>query len=302
MKKIYITGICGMLGSNIAMYLKDKYFVSGCDLYPHHFETLHFDKLNMADTSTLQQSIIDNSPDIVIHTAAMINVDACEEEKQQAQIMNSEVTNNLAKICAEQHIKLIYISTDAVFDGTKKELYSEEDTTTPLNIYGITKLAGESSVLQQKENVVLRTNIYGYNYQEKKSFGEWILYSLLDGEELKMFDDIYFSPILVNDLANLIDRILANNICGLYHACGTGSISKYEFGCKLKEVFQIESGSIFQTQSDTFSFKAKRAKNMGMSNKKLSNMLGIVIRSPEESIIEFKRLYDENYHLKLKNL
>ena len=302
MKKIYITGICGMLGSNIAMQLHRKYIIMGCDLFPHNFRTFNFETFNLMDVDKLQESIVTNHPDVVIHTAAMVNVDACEEKKEQAQIINTEVTKNLAMICAKQQIKLIYISTDAVFDGKKEGLYTEEDNTNPINIYGLTKLQGENVVLQQKENVVLRTNIYGYNYQEKYSFGEWILYSLLNNKELNLFDDVYFSPILVNDLANLIDKILDNNIGGLYHACGTGSLSKYEFGCQLKEIFQIDSGSIHRLKSDMFPFKAKRSHNMGLSNRKLCNVLGLNIRSPEESILKFKYLYDGGYHNRLKEL
>ena len=142
-------------------------------------------------------------------------------------------------------------------------------------------------------NLVFRTNIYGQNIQDKKSFGEWIVSSLEEGKTLNMFEDIDFSPILVSDLAEIIYKALEVDLCGLYHVCATGCISKYEFGIKLKEIFNLHTGTINKAQSELMHFKAERSKHMGMSNEKIKKDLGIKIRTPEESIREFKRLYDE---------
>jgi dTDP-4-dehydrorhamnose reductase len=197
---------------------------------------------------------------------------------------------------------MIYISTDAVFDGLSEKLYKEDDEVNPLNIYGKTKYEGETYVLRNTKNVVLRTNIYGYNILDKNSFGEWILSALRNGETISMFDDIYFSPILVNELALIMVQIIEKDLCGLFHICGSGSISKYDFGLTLKEIFGIKQGSIIRSNSENFNFKAKRSKNMGMSNDKITKDLNISISSPIESIKCFKRLYEENYPQILKNM
>ena len=169
------------------------------------------------------------------------------------------------------------------------------DKTSPINIYGETKLMGENIVRKNKKNLILRTNIYGFNIQNKNSFGEWIYTSLLEDKELQMFTDIDFSPILVNDLAEIIDLSIKKDISGLYHACGTGCISKYDFGCNLKEIFKISTGKITESNSENFSFKAKRAKHMGMDNKNLCAELSCEVRTPIESIKEFYRLYKKGY-------
>lgn len=302
MKKVYITGILGLLGANIANMLKKDFEIVGCDCLEGQLNSVKVDNFDLTDWNSTEKKLIQFNPDVIIHTSAMINVDMCEEEYDLAKQMNEIVTKNLAEFCAMKRIKLIYISTDAVFDGSKDGLYVEEDTTVPINNYGITKLAGEKAVLKYQQNTVLRTNIYGFNYQDKSSFGEWILKSLQENIELSMFEDIYFSPILVTDLAEIIKQVIQRDIHGLFHVCGSGKISKYDFGIYLKEVFQIETGKINKTNSDEFAFKAKRSKNMGMSNVKICNTLNIAIRTPKESIEEFKRQYDSKYREDLRKL
>ena len=291
MKKVYVTGISGLLGYAIATNLIRNHQVCGVDIIKMEIPGCDIEYFDLTDSEMLERSIINQKPDIVIHTAAAVNVDACETDKEYANSLNSKLTENISFICKKYGIKLIYISTDAVFDGKKIGLYTEDDVPNPINYYGLTKLQGEDFVKQVDNSLILRTNIYGVNIQKKKSFGEWIVSSLQENQELNMFTDIMFSPILVNELAEIIDICICNDIEGLYHACGTGSISKYEFGMLVKEIFGINTGKIHKTTSDTMEFIAKRSKNMGMSNKKLRERLNINISTPEESIRRFKELY-----------
>lgn len=291
--KLYITGIAGLLGSNIVRTLVNRCEITGVDLVEADIPNIKYEKFSLFDTDLLRDHIKAVNPDVVIHTAAAVNVDECEENPDWAKKLNDDVTKDIADICDNLGIKLVYISSDAVFDGKEARLYTETDTPNPLNVYARTKLAGEEHVLSYSNNMVFRTNIYGYNIQDKKSFGEWVLSALQDGQTLNMIDDIDFSPILVNDLAEIIYKAVVENLTGLYHVCATGCISKYEFGVKLKEIFELGSGDINKVHSDTMNFKAKRSRHMGMSNEKIEKILGIKIRTPEESIKEFRRLYEE---------
>jgi len=292
-KKIYITGIAGLLGYNIVKELKEQYKISGVDLAKENVCGITYDVFDLCDYDTLKISIETVNPDVLIHTAALVNVDNCEIDIENAEKINAELTKVLADICNEKKIKMIYISTDSVFDGKNEKLYTEDDSVNPPNVYAKTKYQGEMYVRAYDKNLVLRTNIYGLNLQEKKSFGEWIVDSLKEDEELNMFKDIYFSPILVNDLAKIIDACIVKDISGLYHACGTGAISKYDFGEEVKKVFLITTGKINKITSDSMKFKATRPKHMGMSNQRIKSELGINIRTPKESIHEFYRLYLE---------
>lgn len=292
MQKVYITGVCGMLGYNIAIGLREKYEIHGVDVVTIPEQDYPIEYFDLLDFSKLRSSIENVKPDAVIHTAAAVNVDRCETDQKFAYELNTHLTQEIAKLCGENGIKLIYISTDAVFDGEKDGLYQEIDLPAPINYYGETKLLGEKYVQKCENSLILRTNIYGRNIQNKCSFGEWIVESLRKGEELNMFTDIFFSPILVNELTEIIDACIEKDVSGLYHACGTGKISKYDFGMAVKEIFEIQSGAIHAAVSDTMEFKARRSKNMGMDNSKLRNELGMDISTPIESIMRFKNIYN----------
>lgn len=299
MKKIYITGIAGLLGSNLAFKLSEKYTIYGGDIVTVNMPNIKTQTYNLLNYNKLHNNILATRPDIVIHAAAAVNVDSCEERPKFAYKMNADLTGEIAKLCRTNHIKMIYISTDAVFNGAASSAYEEDSPVNPINIYGKTKLMGETYVLDVN-NLVLRTNIYGYNLQNKNSFGEWILNSLANNETLNMFEDIKFSPLLVNELAHIIDLAIEKDIIGLYHACGTGGISKYDFGCQIREIFNLSKGNIIKSTSTEYILKAKRSLNMVMSNDKIKKCLGISIRTPIESIKFFKELYDNCYPQRLK--
>lgn len=288
--KIYITGIAGLLGYSIYHCLKDKEEVDGFDIVETEDRGMSYHHISLFDTGAVEQELIRGKADVLIHTAALVNVDECEDHPEDAEKLNVWVTAQLAQICQRHHIKMVYISTDAVFDGEEERLYTEEDPTNPVNVYGRTKLEGEDFVLRYPDNLVFRTNLYGINIQKKQSFGEWIYQSLKEDQVLHMFTDIDFSPILAEELAELIYKACQNNLCGLYHACGTGCMTKYAFAVRLKEIFGLKTGRIEPSISGKAVLKARRSKHMGMSNEKLRRELQVEISTPEEGI---KRFYQQ---------
>ena len=291
MKTVYITGIAGLLGNTIANELRDRHHVTGADRNCVDVWGCEFDTLDLLDFGSVKKSIQKAKPDIIIHAAACVNVDLCETDSVLAKNMNVELTKAVTEAAKAQNAKVIYISSDAVFDGENTELYKEEDMTSPINEYARTKLLGEQITLGKSDTLVLRTNFYGLNIRDKKSFGEWIITALEQNETLNMFDDIFFSPLVANELAKIIELCIEKDLKGIYHACATGAISKYEFGVKTKEIFGIETGHIVKTNSSTASFKAKRSKHMGMSNCKLCKDLNITISTPIQGIELFKKMY-----------
>jgi len=294
MKSVFITGIAGMLGSNLAYLLRDKYRVSGVDLHPVSINRVTGCVFSALDVEQIRQQLIMNGADTVIHCAALVNMDECEANPEYAERINYLLTSDLAFICAKLKIRLIFISTDAVFDGEANYLYKESDMPKPVSVYGKTKVKAEEAVLSTEGNLVVRTNIYGFNYREKQSFGEWILSSLISNIELNMFYDLYFSPILVNELAEILDQCMEKRLSGLYHISSSGAISKYDIAVAIRNEFGIE-GSINKVSMSQYHFKAPRTRNMGLCNDKLKKELGLSIRTPLESVTEFKRLYDIGY-------
>ena len=300
MRSIFITGLAGMLGSNLAYLLRDKYRISGVDLNKVTIRRVTGYAFSALDLQQIREVLLQNQVDILIHCAALVNVDECELNPEYAYLVNTNLTEHLTRLCEELNITMIFISTDAVFDGREHCLYQESDTPGPISVYGKTKLEAEKIVRGVPGNLVVRTNIYGFNYREKNSFGEWILNALISHMELNMFHDIFFSPLLVNELAGILDQCIARQVTGLYHICSTGSISKYEIAIALMEEFGF-AGSINKVSMEDFEFKAPRTKNMGLSNERISRKLGIHISTPREGVSEFKRLYDSKYQEGLRS-
>lgn len=299
MKSIFITGLAGMLGSNLAFLLRDKYKIFGIDKNPVGIEGIICEEGSALDTLRVEDIIKENSIDIFIHCAALVNVDLCEQKPDYAEIVNYEMTKNLANICNRNGTKFIFISTDAVFPGTKLGLSNELDETGPISVYGKTKLVAETAVLKNKNNLVIRTNIYGFNYRDKNSFGEWIVQALHSDEALNMFSDLTFSPILVNRFVEILDICMEKDLKGIYHICCTGMISKYDLGVAIQKAFKIP-GRINSTSMKDFEFAAPRTKNMGLDNSKIRKELNMEIPTALEDAQEFYRLWQDGYGKRLK--
>jgi len=300
MKNVYITGIAGMLGSNMAYILRTRYNIFGIDRNVIEIKGVvnYINKLD--DIKLLKEQLIKHNIDVLIHCAALVNVDFCEENPQLAYEMNTVLTEKLSDVCNELGIKMIFISSDAVFDGKKLDLYSENDIALPVSVYGKTKILAEKTVLKHPKNLVIRTNIYGFNYRKKTSFGEWIVSSLQKGIELNMADDILFSPIIVNEFVNIIYMCIENDLYGIYHVCGTGAISKYEIALIFKKIFDSTT-VVNRVSLENINFKAPRTKNMGLDNMAIREKLKIHISTPADSVRIFHELYNKKYRDLLRN-
>lgn len=300
MASILVTGVAGMLGSNLAYLLRHKHTICGVDRNHVNIEGTHTQKDSVLNIALLSKLIKEHHVDTLIHCAAIVNVDACEVHPDYAEIINVIMTDNIAWLCREKNIKMIYISSDAVYSGEKESLNTEDDTPAPISIYGKTKLAAESIVLRYPGNLALRTNMYGFNYREKLSFGEWLLKSLAEEAELNMVYDILFSPLLVNHLVEVIDKCIETDLSGLYNIGCTGSISKYELGVAFSQTFDLPN-EIKRCSMKDFQFKAPRTKNMSLDNTKIKHALGIELQAPLLEVKAFRALYEQGYGEKLKS-
>ncbi|MCJ7443012.1 MAG: SDR family oxidoreductase, partial [Methanotrichaceae archaeon] len=162
MRELFVTGASGLLGSRMVEPAKHNYeVISLHNTRPLHSNSLRLDITNLSEVLSLFKKL---KPHMVIHTASETNVDKCETQKEQAWRINVEGTRNIAFACSKVGAKLVYISTDYVFDG-EKGLYKEEDKPNPISHYGITKLEGENQVIQNcNDHIILRTSvIYGWH-------------------------------------------------------------------------------------------------------------------------------------------
>ena len=298
---ILVTGAAGLLGANILYLLRDSHNIVGMDRNPMAISRTITVVSQLQDMQLLGKIIDKYQIKTVIHCAAMTNVDECERHPQQAILVNKDLVDQIVLLCARKRVKVVFISSDAVYNGELTELHKETEVATPVSVYGKTKLAAENIVLSNRNNLVFRTNMYGFNYREKESFSEWIIKQLSQDAQLNMFYDCLFSPLLVNTLVDLINQAIKKDLSGLYNLCATGSISKYQMGCMIKNVFSLR-GIINRVSMDDFCFFAPRTHNMGMDNSKIQKDLGVSIETIEDGVRKYYELCQEGYKNKLRNI
>lgn len=272
-KKILFTGGSGLLALNSALYLRDDFEV---------YLALHNRIINLQDVQTckidleneqeLEKELIRINPDILINAAGMTNVEECELKPNDAEKINAIVPGILARLSKKLNIFFVHISTDHLFDGTKS-FQTEDDSISPLNEYGKSKAKGEQEVIKyNKDALIVRTNFFGWGTSYRQSFSDFIINSLRQEKKITLFSDVYFTPIFIQTLIDLIQVLIKNNRTGIINIVGNERVSKYEFGILIAEIFGlnknlIEKGLIVNNKS-----LVQRPKDMSLSNLNVSKI------------------------------
>lgn len=290
-KKLLITGISGLLGGNLAYAYRDKYDITGW--YNSHkvlIPGVDSYRVDITDEQSVKDFLSGYRPDIILHCASLTNVDYCENNKEETRKVNVEGTENIASACENKDTKLVYISTDAVYEG-KKGGYAEDDHASPCNYYGLTKYEAEYCIKEQKNHIIARTNIFGWNIQNKQNLAEWVLYNLQRGCNINGFDDAIFSSIYTLEFAGIMDMMLNKNLTGTFNLASRTSMSKYKFATLIAEIFNKDKSLIKPVSIDDHPFSAKRGKDLSLNTRKLSNAMGRDMPSVEECVNLFFKDY-----------
>ncbi len=279
MKRILITGASGFLGSHLALSLKNAYEVRGTFARrPVDLPGCPMERLDFTSGSSGLSALIERfRPDVVIHAAALIDIDLCEREPVAARRINEDAVRQVASAAAAARARLVYFSTDMVFDG-RKGMYAEDDEPSPLTVYGRTKLAGERLALGLcPGSVVARLSLmYGTGSAEHGSFLGWMRARLEKGEALSLFTDQYRTPLYVRDVCRAVERILrAPGIRGLYHLAGPDRMNRFDFGRKTAEVFGFPERLLRPVLMEEMPGLIPRPKDNSMDNRKAVRDLGI---------------------------
>ena len=300
MSKILITGGSGLLGSNIAKSATSKF-----DIYATYnknkvgMNAILFFQIDLTKKEQLVK-IEQIKPDFIFHCAALTNLDYCEDHPKEAYNQNVLSSINIAEIAKKIGAYLIHISTDSVFDGTKGD-YNEDDTPNPINMYGRTKLEAEQKVLSiQPHACIVRTNIYGWNKRDKFSLAEWMLNKLTNNEELPALKDIYFSPILVNDLAELLFKLQEKKYEGIIHIAGSETSSKLDFAYRIAEVFDLDKSLIKPVSIHELGLKSPRGANLSLNVSKAEKILNERLPKVKEGLKKMEKIREEGYVEELK--
>jgi len=279
------------LGSNIARsairefdayatYKDHESQIPGC-----HF--LHMDILDRKEVFSTIKSI---RPNLVIHTAGLVNVDYCEQHPSEAWEANVNGTVNVVEACREVDAKMIYISTNAVFDGARG-MYCEEDRPHVLSVYAKTKLEGEIRVQRWlPESIVVRTAFYGWSLHNRNTLAEWVLKNLRHGKTIKMFTDAFFSPVLASNLAEALIEMYRQGLTGTYHVDGSERCSKYEFGRAIARIFKLDESNIEASSISESGLVAPRPRDISLDISKVSKAISTSLLGVEDGIAWFKSL------------
>jgi dTDP-4-dehydrorhamnose reductase len=272
---ILITGGSGLLALNWAVTMSERYAVTlGLNdrkIKLSNAAAIPIDLTSVEDFCMLLEEL---RPAVVIHTAGLTSVEACERNPALAKEINVELSVNVAKATKQLGIKLVHISTDHLFDGTKPNI-SEDEPIVPLNEYGKTKAEAEQRVLSVNEHaLIVRTNFYGWGTSYRKSFSDLIIQSLRKHQVLYLFDDVHYTPILAKNLIQTVHDLLDKNVKGIFHVVSDDRISKYEFGVLIADEFGLDKSLIHKSTLQSQTNLVQRPVDMSLSNRKVCELLG----------------------------
>lgn len=298
--KLLVTGASGLLGANLA-YIAAQRGIEVLAAYNEHPISIKGCRMQRLDLLSGDLSILrEFKPDCVAHCAAFTNVDGCEADQGKARLLNVDATARLLKACEGLGNRFIFMSTDSVFSG-EKPFHSEGEPTRPLNAYSSTKVEAEKLVSGFQNHVVVRTNFYGFNIQDKLSFSEWLHAKFLNREKINAFTDFFFSPILANNLADALLELAAGDFTGTVHVAGDGRISKYEFALSFAEKFGFDKSLVVpKRMAEVEALKARRPNDCSLDISKAKGLLRTRILNIDAGIEKYKELYDSGYQKSLR--
>ena len=276
-KRILITGATGQLGRSVVEELQPHFnILSTARKIP--VETLTacpVVEMDISNKSIVQQVVSKHEPDVLIHLAAMTNVDGCEREKEKAWDINVKGTEHLLQVISGSETRIIFISTDYVFDGENGP-YGVDAKPSPINYYGKSKLAAENAIRGGRNAwVILRTNVLYGAGGSPASFVRWVTESLRIGNEIRVVDDQYGNPTWTGSLAESIKLLIVLNSEGLFHYGGADFISRHQFALKIAVTYNLDQSLIKKISTEEVGQLAKRPLQSGLTTNKIEETVGI---------------------------
>ncbi|MFA7472451.1 MAG: NAD(P)-dependent oxidoreductase [Spirosomataceae bacterium] len=290
-KKILVTGANGLLGQKLIGFLReDERFETiatarGANRLP--FTTGYtYHTMDITDWSSIESVFETIKPEVVIHTAAMTNVDQCEAEKEACWKQNVTAVENLVKACESNDTFLLHLSTDFIFDG-KAGPYKEEDEPNPISFYGWSKLAAEKAVTSSSIRWAIARTVLVYGIAHDMSRSNivlWVKKSLEDHKTIQVVDDQWRTPTLAEDLALGCILIAEKESQGIFNISGEDLLTPYEMALRTADYFGLNKELIKRADSTTFTQPARRPPRTGFILDKAKNTLGYAPRTFSEGI------------------
>ncbi len=252
---------------------------------PSYGEPIRLDATNEAE---VQGVILLIKPDVVFNTASVTDVDLCEEQPELAMRVNGQAVGIIARACNKGGSFLIHVSTDYVFNGERGR-YREDDETGPINVYGRSKLFGETELIRNASNYLMtRTSVlYGWGRPHRENFATWLVTKLLAGEPVAVVTDQFASPTFNTNLAKMLLEAAERRLTGVIHLAGATPIGRYEFALRLSQICGLNDGLLTPTHSVPIRWKAKRPRDSSLDVAKAAQMLDNKPSAIDEALKEF---------------
>jgi len=295
--RLLVIGSTGLVGSKLCA----RALAHGFEVYAtqnsRHSLIPNAAKLDITNRTSTLNLINDVRPQVIVNTAALTNVDYCEDHRDEAERVNVGGLRNIVDGSLLSKSRLVHISTDSVFDGTKGH-YTESDSPNPINYYSETKLESEKIVTQLPNYAIARPSVvFGWAAPTKGepaistktlNFAMFLLHKLSQGETISAVTDQYSSPTFSDNLADVLLRLARFRDNGIFHTAGKTCLSRYAFATKIAQVFGYATSLIQPVTTDQFRQLARRPKNSCLSVEKTERALGPSLLSAEEGIVQMR--------------
>ncbi len=291
--KILVTGASGMLGHNLARWASREnevwgsfhthpISIPGCTMFP----------TELTNEKELRAQLNSIAPDVIVHTAALTDVDECEKNAQVTKRINADGTRILAEAAEELRARLVYISTDYVFDGESGH-YSENDAPGPVNYYGESKLLGEEFTRRYcSQALVLRTTMFGLKIAPQRGLMETLVEALGNGKPLLRFIDQYSTPLYTGQLTQVILQLLRLGALGLFHIGTKEKVSRFEFSRQVAQVFGAERADIRPARFRQIEGIARRPKDTSLTSQLIETQFGVLLPDLGIGLRQLKKDWD----------
>ncbi len=275
--RVLIIGAKGMLGKDLVQASSDASL---------DFIGLGKIDLDITEPQSVENKLIEIKPNVVILSAAYTLVDKCEDEKESANLVNGVGARNVALACKKIGARLLYVSTDYVFDGLKEDPYVESDPTNPINAYGRSKLLGEQNVQEVLDDyLIIRTSwLFGLG---GKNFVESILKRGEKGEDLKVVSDQVGAPTHTKDLAEAIIKLALKGTKGIINVSNSGECSWQGFASAIYSEIGVDKSKVSPISTEEYGARALRPKNSKLSSERFENVTGYKLRHWKEALKDY---------------
>jgi len=287
--KILVTGCNGLLGQKLVDLIssrREHHLIATAKSSPKTLDDFEFHTLDITQETQVDAVISTTKPDVVIHTAAMTQVDQCETEREKCWQSNVEAVRYIVEACKKNNAHLIHLSTDFIFDGTRGPL-DENEKPNPLSYYGQSKLAGEEIIQQSGINwAILRTVlVYGVTKDQSRSnIVLWVKKSLEDGKSINVVNDQFRTPTLAEDLAMGCYLAASKKAQGIFNVSGDEMMTPFDIAVATADFFKLDKSLLRETDSTKFTQPAKRPPKTGFIIDKAKRELGFAPHTFREGL------------------